>query len=64
VDKTDIRAALQQLERTRQKQSDQCDERSSRLETSPLYQGIAFPGCRRFESIFRIDRMATFWWNS
>ena len=35
VDKADVRAALQQLERTRQKQ---LDERSSELEYTPLSQ--------------------------
>ena len=38
VDKADIRAALQQLERARQKQSDLTDERSSGLEYTPLSQ--------------------------
>jgi integrase len=38
VDQRDIRAALQQLERARQKQSDPVDEHKSGLEYSPLSQ--------------------------
>ncbi len=38
VDKTDIRAALQQLERVRQKQSDHTDECSPGLEYTPLHE--------------------------
>jgi integrase len=38
VNRTDVRTALQQLERTRQKQIDYTDERSSRPEYTPLSQ--------------------------
>ena len=38
VDKTDIRTALQQLERGRQKQSETSDERSSGPEYTPLHE--------------------------
>ncbi len=37
IDETDIRAALRQLERARQKQSDHSDERSSGSEYTPLH---------------------------
>jgi integrase len=36
VDRADVRAALQQLERARQKEFDQSDDRSSQLEYAPL----------------------------
>jgi hypothetical protein len=38
VDKSDIRTALQQLERTRQKQADSTNERNLGHEYSPLSQ--------------------------
>ena len=38
VDKADVRAALQQLERVRQTQSDPTDECSSKLEYTPLHE--------------------------
>jgi integrase len=43
VDRTDIRVALQQLERARWKQSDQSDDRSSRLEYTLLSRPLIAP---------------------